>query len=50
MEWLVNLFTGDGIATAVIVLALTIAIGLFLNRIKFGSVSLGVTALENLHS
>ncbi len=43
MEWLVNLFTGDGIATAVIVLALTIAIGLFLNRIKFGSVSLGVT-------
>ena len=43
MEWLVNLFTGNGIATAVIVLALTIAIGLFLNRIKFGSVSLGVT-------
>ena len=43
MDWLVNLFTGDGIATAVIVLALTIAIGLFLNRIKFGSVSLGVT-------
>ena len=34
---------GDGIATAVIVLALTIAIGLLLNRIKFGSVSLGVT-------
>lgn len=43
MEWLVNLFTGNGIATAVIVLALTIAIGLILNRIKFGSVSLGVT-------
>ena len=43
MDWLVNLFTGDGIATAVIVLALTIAIGLLLNRIKFGSVSLGVT-------
>ena len=34
---------GDGIATAVVVLALTIAIGLLLNRIKFGSVSLGVT-------
>jgi putative transport protein len=43
MEWLRNLFMGDGIATAVIVLALTIAIGLLLNRIKFGSVSLGVT-------
>ena len=43
MDWLVNLFMGDGIATAVIVLALTIAIGLLLNRIKFGSVSLGVT-------
>ena len=43
MEWLIDLFKGDGIATAVIVLALTIAIGLLLNRIKFGSVSLGVT-------
>ena len=43
MEWLVKLFTGEGVATAVIVLALTIAIGLLLNRIKFGSVSLGVT-------
>ena len=43
MEWLGELFTGNGIATAVIVLALTIAIGLLLNRIKFGSVSLGVT-------
>lgn len=43
MEWLRELFMGDGIATAVIVLALTIAIGLLLNRIKFGSVSLGVT-------
>ncbi|MBR6656183.1 MAG: putative transporter [Alistipes sp.] len=43
MDWFINLFTGDGIATAVIILALTIAIGLLLNRIKFGSVSLGVT-------
>ena len=43
MNWFVELFTGDSIATAVIVLALTIAIGLLLNRIKFGSVSLGVT-------
>ena len=43
MDWLVNLFMGNGIASAVIILALTIAIGLLLNRIKFGSVSLGVT-------
>ncbi len=42
MEWLAN-FTGNDIATTVLVLALTIAIGLLLNRIKFGSVSLGVT-------
>ena len=43
MDWLVNLFMGKGIASAVIILALTIAIGMMLNRIKFGSVSLGVT-------
>ncbi len=43
MDWLVNLFMGKGIASAVIILALTIAIGLLLNRIKFGSLSLGVT-------
>lgn len=43
MDWFVELFMGKGIASAVIILALTIAIGLLLNRIKFGSVSLGVT-------
>ncbi len=43
MDWLVDLFTGGGIATSVIAIALTIAIGLLLNKIKFGSVSLGVT-------
>ena len=43
MEWFVNLFTSHSIASAVIILALTIAIGMMLNRIKFGSVSLGVT-------
>ena len=43
MEWLVDLFTGSGVAHSVFVLALVIAIGLGLNRIKFGSVSLGVT-------
>ena len=43
MNWFLELFTGSSIATAVIILALTIAIGLLLNKIKFGSVSLGVT-------
>ena len=43
MEWLVNLFTGSGVAHSVFIVAMVIAIGLGLNRIKFGSVSLGVT-------
>lgn len=43
MQWLVDLFTLHGIANAVLILALTIAVGLLLNRIKFGSVSLGIT-------
>ena len=43
MEWLVNLFTGSGVAHFVFIAAIVIAIGLGLNRIKFGSVSLGVT-------
>ena len=43
MEWLFNLFTGSGVAHSVFILAMVIAIGLGLNRVKFGSVSLGVT-------
>ena len=43
MEWLVNLFSGSGVAHSVFILALVIAGGLCLNKIKFGSVSLGVT-------
>ena len=43
MEWLVNLFTGSGVAHSVFVVAMVIAIGLALSRIKFGSMSLGVT-------
>ena len=43
MEWLVNLFTGSGVAHSVFILALVIAGGLCLNRIKIGGVSLGVT-------
>ncbi len=43
MNWLIELFTTNSIANSVLIVALTIAIGLLLNRIKFGSVSLGVT-------
>lgn len=43
MEWLVDLFTGSGVAHSVFIVAVVIAIGLGLNRVKFGSVSLGVT-------
>ena len=43
MDWLVNLFTANSIAHAVLIIGLTIAMGLLLSRIKFGSVSLGIT-------
>lgn len=43
MEWLTNLFFSSGIANAVLIVSLTIALGLLLNRIRFGSISLGVT-------
>ena len=43
MEWLVNLFSGSGVAHSVFIVALVIAGGLCLNKIKFGGVSLGVT-------
>lgn len=43
MEWLVNLFTGSGVAHSVFILALVIAGGLCLNKIRIGGVSLGVT-------
>lgn len=43
MQWLIDLFMSNSIANAVFIIALTIALGLLMNRIKFGSVSLGVT-------
>ncbi len=43
MDWFINLFFLNSIAQSVLIVALTIALGLLLNRIKFGSVSLGVT-------
>jgi putative transport protein len=44
MEWLINLFTQPGgVAHSVLLVALTIALGLFLSRIKICGVSLGTT-------
>lgn len=43
MQWLIDLFFSNSIANSVLIVALTIALGLLLNRIKFGSISLGIT-------
>ena len=43
MSWFASLFLEPGVAHSLILLALTIAIGLSLSKIKFGSISLGVT-------
>ena len=42
-DWLYNLFMGTGVAHSVLLVALVIAIGLQLSRIKIGGISLGVT-------
>lgn len=41
--WFSNLFLNPGVAHSVLLVALTIALGLALSRIKIGGVSLGVT-------
>ena len=43
MEWIVNLFMGTGIAHSVLLLAIVIALGIILARIKIAGVSLGIT-------
>ena len=43
MEWLSNLFIGEGIAHSIFLLALVIAIGIFLGKVKVGGISLGIT-------
>ena len=43
MNWFANLFVGSGIAHSVFLIALVIAVGMLLGRIKIGKVSLGVT-------
>ena len=42
-DWLYNLFMGTGVAHSVLLVALVIAGGLALNRIKIAGISLGVT-------
>ncbi|MBP3425337.1 MAG: putative transporter [Rikenellaceae bacterium] len=44
MDWLSNLFFGEGIAHSVMVLAMVIASGIFLGRmVKFKGITLGIT-------
>ena len=43
LGYIFNRFNGSGVAHSVFILALVIAGGLCLNKIRFGSVSLGVT-------
>lgn len=43
MEWLYSLFFGDGIAHAVLTLALVITFGILLGKVKIGGISLGIT-------
>ena len=41
--WFYNLFLGSGVAHSIILVALAIALGLLLSRIKIAGISLGVT-------
>ncbi len=43
MDWFVNLLVGEGIAHSVFVIALVIAAGTALGKVKIGGISLGVT-------
>lgn len=43
MDWLTELFTGTGTAHSIFVIALVVGVGLVMNKVKIGSLSLGVT-------
>lgn len=43
MNWLIDLFTGTGVAHSILILALTISLGIPLGRIKVANISLGIT-------
>lgn len=43
MEWFTNLYTTPTVGSAILFLSITIAMGLWLGRIKIGGISLGIT-------
>ncbi len=43
MEWFTNLYTNPTVGSAILFLSITIAMGLWLGRIKIGGISLGIT-------
>lgn len=43
MEWFSSLFFGNGIAHAVLTLALVITLGILLGKVRIGGISLGIT-------
>lgn len=43
MNWLINFFSQEGVAQAIILIAITIVGGFFLGQLKFRGISLGVT-------
>lgn len=44
MDWLINLFTStESVAHIALLYALVIAVGVYLGKIKFGGIALGVT-------
>ena len=43
MEWLIELFTGTGIAHSILIFALVISIGIMLGKVKIFGISLGTT-------
>ena len=45
MDWLSQLVTGSGIAHSIFIIAITIAVGILLGKVKIGGISLGVTLI-----
>lgn len=43
MEWISTLFTNEGVAQSVVVLAAVISVGLILSKIKIANISFGIT-------
>lgn len=43
MEWINNLFFGGGVAHSILLIALVIAVGIALGKIRIAGISLGIT-------